>query len=688
MLIGPIHLAHRIHASLESFLPYLNAVRAVSDSANRYRDDIPWRMRWGLYQGGSVGNAARDGYIRELDSIVLPRFAARVRQHLIQYASEPEKLYFYLKGYLMLGEPKHLDKKHLQYLADLEWDPAPVGGAARSPSTHFRSLLEYSDTLRPIAIDPALVAQARSSIRQASIPQIMYGQLQRSYSSDSADALRLDIIAGVGVEKVMRRKSGRKISEPVPGIYTKKVFNEVTGVGMIPLVKQFADDEWVWGTGAVSAASWPRLMAQVTDLYERDYSNAWDTNLRDLQIVSFSTVQQYADALSILSGPTSPLRGILKTVVENTSLVAAASDAAAGTPSVSTRITEGARDLFNKARKEITGTASAAPGTLITQHFQPIHRIMAGAPAPIDSIFEQIRKIRDQLLRLGPQAGGQQPLNALTDPTVLDLLRALKQDAAILPSPVDALVMEIAENTRETIGGDATIELERQYKQEVVVPCSARVEGRYPFGNANDMSIADFGEVFGHGGLYDKFFAAKLEKLVDKSQRTWTWREGSVHPAPNVLPQFQRVERIREMFFGPGSKTPELNFVVRLSNLDASATRFYVNIDGQRFETKPGADSRSPVVWPGPEKRGFAFATFEDRVAAPEQVKGFEGPWGLFKLVDVARLPPVQAQPDSDSTTVLRFQNKYHQAQVTIEEPNAASNPFAARDWRQFTCEP
>src|SRR6185436_21033195 len=88
------------------------------------------------------------------------------------------------------------------------------------------------------------------------------------------------------IEKVMRRKSGRKISEPVPGIYTKKVFNEVTGVGMIPLVKQFADDEWVWGTGAVSAASWPRLMAQVTDLYERDYSS---TRLNSShQIISYA----------------------------------------------------------------------------------------------------------------------------------------------------------------------------------------------------------------------------------------------------------------------------------------------------------------------------------------------------------------------------------------------------------------
>src|SRR5205823_5742113 len=58
-------------ASLEAFLPYLNAVRAVSDSANRYRDPgAPWSMRWGLYQGNAIGNAARDAYLRELDSVV------------------------------------------------------------------------------------------------------------------------------------------------------------------------------------------------------------------------------------------------------------------------------------------------------------------------------------------------------------------------------------------------------------------------------------------------------------------------------------------------------------------------------------------------------------------------------------------------------------------------------------------
>src|SRR6185503_7450956 len=80
-------------APLEALLPRLDAMRAVVDSTNRYRDDRPWAMRWGLYQGTSIGNAARDAYLRELDGILLPRFAARLRQRLGEYGREPEKLY-------------------------------------------------------------------------------------------------------------------------------------------------------------------------------------------------------------------------------------------------------------------------------------------------------------------------------------------------------------------------------------------------------------------------------------------------------------------------------------------------------------------------------------------------------------------------------------------------------------------
>ena len=66
-------------------------------------------MRWGLFQGSSLGNAAGDAYVRELDSLLLPEFADRVQRHVREFAADPDRLYVYLKGYLMLGQPQHVD---------------------------------------------------------------------------------------------------------------------------------------------------------------------------------------------------------------------------------------------------------------------------------------------------------------------------------------------------------------------------------------------------------------------------------------------------------------------------------------------------------------------------------------------------------------------------------------------------
>jgi type VI secretion system protein ImpL len=680
-------------ASIEAFLPYLNAVRAVSDSANRYQNDKPWSMRWGLFQGSSVGNAARDAYQRELDSIVLPRFAQRVRQRLVQYAAEPEKLYAYLKAYLMLSDSKHLDKKHLQFIADVEWKGAGGAGAANvSPATHFESLLQYGDSLRPLPVDPTLVARARGAIRAASIPQLMYGQVQRAYAGEDPNALRLDVIAGVGIEKVLRRKSGRKLSEPISSLYTKKAFDELVGGGMTPLVAEFAKDRWVWGSEAQSLADSltlapeRQLLAQVTDLYEKDYARKWDELLDDLDLVPFPSVQQYADALGILAGPTSPLRGVLKTVVDNTTLVSTSEAAPGPPPSLGSRIVGGARDIFEKGRQAVTG--GAKPGTGVTQHFAPIHRFMAGAPAPFDGVLEQVRKVRDQLLRLGPQVGGQSSLQAIVDPNVRDMLRALELDAANVPQPVDELVRHLAGNAVGTIGEDATVQLNREYSNDVVARCRQMVGDRYPFGNSTEMTLAAFGDVFGYGGVYDRFFTERMEKFVDRTPTGLAWRTGMVNGSQTMLEQFERVERIRQAFFTPGSKSPELRFSIRLSNVDASATRFYLNVDGQQFEGRPGGDSNAPAVWPGIDKAGGrAVAVFEDRMAAPDRASNIGGPWAWFRLIDqtIARAPTSQ---ETEPETTLQVQTKFHKATVTIEASSAASNPFASRDWRQFRCEP
>ena len=669
----------RAGTSPQVLLPRLNAVRAVVDSADRYRNDTPWAMRWGLFQGRSLGNSARDAYLRELDGLVLPVFAERVKARLTDYAAQPDRLYEYLKAYLMLGDPKRFDRKYLQYVADLEWNPstgAPAEGAALKE--HFQSLLEYAERLRPVALDPALVARARSTVRQAAIPRIMYGDIKQAYASDTPRAVRLDVAAGAGAEQVLKRKSGVSLSAPIPSIYGRAVFKEVTGTRMATLVKQFVQDNWVWGEGGISSMNPAALASDVIDLYERDYLAAWDTILDDIELVSFPTVPQTADALGILAGPTSPLRGLLRSVVENTALIELSdTPPSGGLASATSAIT----DRFGKvvrSAQEAAGMSTRTPGALVTAHFQPVQRLMSGAPAPIDRILSQLGQIQQQLTSLGPGVGAADPLEALSNPALRASLQTLQQDAAALPPLVGALVAQIGRRAEGSVVSGATSDLENRYQQQVLQDCNAFIAGRYPFVPASpmDVQLADFARLFGTGGVFDSFFRDNLAVLVDTTTSPWTWRPGAVSSAGWLLAQFELAGRVREAFFPPGSQGPQLNFTVTLADLDAAERRFIVQIDGQNFDNRHG---RGPAKWPASDP-GFGAATFEDRLGAWPPVYRFEGPWAWFRLIDAGQpelVPPLQ--------TVLEFQQGNYRSRVTIEA-SSVRNPFANQEWRQFRC--
>ena len=85
---------------LNAIVARLDAIRGVVDLADRYRETTSMPMRWGLYEGRSISNSARDAYVRELDSILLPRFAMQLQARVIEYAGDPQKLYPVLQGLL------------------------------------------------------------------------------------------------------------------------------------------------------------------------------------------------------------------------------------------------------------------------------------------------------------------------------------------------------------------------------------------------------------------------------------------------------------------------------------------------------------------------------------------------------------------------------------------------------------
>ncbi len=669
-------------APLEAVQPRLDALQALVDSVDQHRQATQWTMRWGLYQGRTIGDAAREAYVRELDGTLLPRVAVRIQNRLVEYKRSPEELYLYLKAYLMLGDSQHLDKEHLQAMAELEWNNPRVASpeAGRAMSAHFQWLLNYGDTLRPLALDQRLIAQVRSSIQQASVPQIIYSGIKSTYADDPRK-VEIASSTGVGTERVFKRRSGVSLKEPLPALYGTAVFKEITGKGRAELIKQLEADRWVWGENSAALADPGRISLEVTTLYEQDYIRAWDELLDDLQFASFPTVQETADALRVLTSATSPLRGLVRVVRDNTNLV----EGPKSTESAGA-IAAARKKLFGnviKPLQEALGAPAVAPGAIVTAHFQPIHQLLVGEDGKqqIDVILGLLRDIEARLNTIGPDLGAIASVKALSDPQLRGLLQQLQQQANGLPDNLRTLVWDIGSISHLSVNTGALREIMASYEQSLLPVCRQLIANRYPFADStNDVPINDFARVFGHDGDFDKFFDQYLTDLVDASGETWMLRPGAAPVSRALLDQFATAQLIREMFFPAGADRPLVKFFVTIGSLDATSSRFVLQIDGQLAQGLPGRSIRTPLDWPG--KAGAAVGAFEGSFIA-DTALSIAGPWAWFRAIDQT------AQPlgDTEGRVVLLIKNPYHHVQVEVDASSVRLNPFGNREWREFRCD-
>src|SRR5262249_31007955 len=150
------------------------------------------------------------------------------------------------------------------------------------------------------------------------------------------------------------------------------------------------------------------------------------------------------------------------------------------------------------------------------------------------------------------------------------------------------------------------------------------------------------------GGTFDKFFRENLAQLIDTSRTPWSWKEGAAQPAGarGLLPQFQSVQAIREIFFKAGPK-PETRFNLTPDNLDASVARFSLEIDGQVLEYRHGPVQSVTFGWPG-NGAGHAAVTFEG--GGTPSIVAFQGPWAFFRALDQASI-----EPRSDTKFAVTF---------------------------------
>lgn len=658
-------------------LPRLDARERLNALARKYEGDVPLSMRWGLYQGRSMSNAAGDAYVRELNARFVPAVADHFRARLVEVAGEPDKLYEYLKAYLMLGLPEHLDPVQLGFLGNLEWRRtfANDRGAGERVTAHFKALIEEPSRLQSAALDDATVERARTSLRQASLPVLIYSRLKLAHAGDTA----LDIAkeTGLGGAQVFVRRSGESLSTALAGLYTRPVFEQIAGKGKLEVVGQFVNERWVLGTGIADLSQAPALATAAMDLYEADYIRQWDALLADLSLRKATSTQEAADLWGLLAAPTSPLKRLLVLLEDHTNLLEPAGEQ--GLADQARQAAAGKLDALGKIFGDEESAAAEPPGATITEHFAAMHRLVAGSPAPIDLTLEKFANVQRALAQINA-LGGTPPLELATRLSLA--MKDVESHAKTLPGPFEALISRTTGQGNAVANASIGSDFTARYNQQVVSECRALGAGRYPLApGARDLPLADFARLFGASGVFETFFNSTLRNFVDTNRESWTWqREAASLGGPAAAPaQFQRADRIKQVFFAPGGPQPEVRFTLAPAFLDASVARMIVEVDGQTLEYRHGPVRAVPMTWPGPSP-GQSGITFEEQRGGATPNLVTQGPWSLFRLLEQATM-----EPQSDTTFLLTFNLGGRTARLTLQAASSR-NPFARNPLQGFGC--
>ncbi|HEU4373794.1 MAG TPA: type VI secretion IcmF C-terminal domain-containing protein, partial [Telluria sp.] len=203
--------------------------------------------------------------------------------------------------------------------------------------------------------------------------------------------------------------------------------------------------------------------------------------------------------------------------------------------------------------------------------------------------------------------------------------------------------------------------------------------GRYPLLRTAGKEVTpdDFGKFFGPGGVMDDFFAKNLATQVDMGGAQWKWRNAGI--AQDVLNQFQRAARLREMFFAAGGRQPALRFELTAMGADPALTKVQLDIDGQMVAYAPGTAAR-PVPIALPSGKGGGQVRFDATPPLRADLRS-DGPWAWFRMLDKGTLEP-SAQGERYKLTFDLDGRK------AVYELNASSviNPFRRDALEQFRC--
>jgi type VI secretion system protein ImpL len=611
-------------------LPTLDRLRALPSGFADTAAETQLAPGLGLAQQQRLSVTTQGIYRRALTNLLLPRLATRAQERLAQRVADPEFAFAALKTYLMLGDPGNLDPAWLADWFATEW----VG----LPSDRREALLGHLSALtaEPWAgfdLDQGLIADARQNIARLSPAQRALRTLADNRDVRALPPWRVIDNAGPQAAQGLTRKTGRPLTEGVPGLYTRRGYWTVLVPNIPRAVRQTAADSWVLNTDAPGAADQAQISREILGVYAENYIRAWEDLLNDVTLTQPPNLRATADLLLIVSGSTSPFAQFYRAAARETRLseiMLPPGVPASGPPA----------DLARRAAQPFSDAAQP-----VDDRFKWLADFTGPdtGPGPMADFLRRLEDIGRRAGAIAVAGGGG---------SAADLQRVIAElqvEAARLPPVVAAAAGGVATTAGQLGAAAARGQMAQIYATDVLPLCRALTNQRYPFVRAAqaDAPIEDFARLFAPSGLFDQFFRNQLAQYVNTAGQTWTMNpNAAVTIQPAALAQFQRAAAIRDAFFPPASTLPAVQFALRPRSVGTLA-KATLEFDGQVFvaDGGPASSAGAQMQWPrglGGARAQLEAATVAGQPAPPPAVITQPGVWALFRFLQAQSLRRVR----------------------------------------------
>ena len=677
-------------------LPLLDAARRIPGGYADRDAGRPLTMGLGLYQGDKLGSQAQRTYRRILHRALLPAVILRLEEQVRQAAGDPGRLYDALQVYLMLDDERHYDPATLKLWIEGDWArnlPRETTTEQRNAlSGHLAALFETRPSPLPLALDGDLIREARENLGGTPLAARIYERLRRDGLGPGWQDFTVSRAGGDQAKLFFERRSGKPINQGIPALYTYDGYTQGFDKAIDRLISSAAEESWLLGPQARVAPGTPEakaLIGEIRERYLRDYVTQWTGLLDDVVLVAPRDLPHAADLAEALADPeASPLRRLLVAAARETELDRTP-DGPAGDAGAQKGGGPGGTlsELRSRVERYFGDTLASpdtaeAPEAYVTRRFTWLHdlvRTKADKPAPIDKTLERVGQLGVHLHAVAAAvADGRGTLAVGTGSEI----QAAKQTAAAQPPMLAGLLGTLAQDSANLVAGGTRSHLNAVWTAEVLPFCREAIQGRYPFerGSARDTTLADFGRLFGPGGLLDAFFSKNLAPLADTNRRPWRWVNADLGIPAGALAQFQRAGVIRDAFFAGGGKAPAVEFEMAPLNLVPQATQFTLDLGGQILDYRHGPLKPQALKWPAPEGLGRVRLVFTGVDGqTPGQTE--DGPWAWFRVLDRARLQAT-GQPE-----LFRASFALGGLSASFElRATSVRNAFDLKELRGFTC--